>query len=307
MLVMDHAVVAVRNLIYGALPERRDECAELWNRYSPAIEVVPDGAGVTMNANKRRIRFDLKTLDAFWLIGFSAWHAIETYAPHVVVAMITQTSVESVIRDDDELGQLEQEYKHRLRLAKTLLAGDDKGVVQWPPDIPKPTDDRAALRNDQERVAFDLTLLAVAYVFLHEFRHVMLDRDEQHPDSFPEEEISCDVWARGMLLNKVAIYAEEHKHNYQEVLYKRAVSMVIACVILQAITDEWAQWGTDKYPSVGERMVALIKDVPLSADSGFWVVAASVLVGVMRETHQSIELIPRSVPDLVNDLLERRR
>lgn len=304
---MDLAVTAVRNLIYGALPERRAEFAELWNRYSPAIEVVPDGAGVTMNANKRRIRFDLKTLDAFWLIGFSAWHAIETYAPHIVVAMITQTSVESVIRDDDELGQLEQDYKHRLRLAKALLAGDDQGGVQWPTDIPKPTDDRAALRNDQERVAFDLTLLAAAYVFLHEFRHVMLDRDEQHPDSFPEEEISCDVWARGMLLDKVAIYAEEHNHNYQEVLYKRAAAMVIACVILQTITDEWAQWGTNEYPSVGERMAVLIKDVALSAGSGFWVVAASVLVGVMRETHQSIELIPRSVPDLVNDLIERRR
>lgn len=304
---MDLAVTAVRNLVYGALPERRAEFAELWNQYSPAIEVVPDGAGVTMNANKRRIRFDCKTLEAFWLIGFSAWHAIETYAPHVVVAMITETSVESVIRDDDQLGQFEQDYKHRLRLAKSLLAGDDQRIVQWPPDIPKPTNDRAALSNDQERVAFDLTLLAAAYVFLHEFRHVMLDRDEQHPDSSAEEEISCDVWARGMLLDKVAIYAEEHNHSYEEVLYKRAAAMAIACVILQTITDEWAQWGTDDYPSVGERMTALIRDVALPADSRFWVVAASVLVGVMRETHQSIELIPRSVPDLVNDLLERRR
>lgn len=304
---MDLAVTAVRNLIYGALPERRAEFAELWSRYSPAIEVVPDDVGTIMNANKRRIQFDLKTLDAFWLIGFSAWHAIETYAPHVVVAMITQTSVESVIRDDDELGQLEQDYKHRLRLAKTLLAGGSQGVIQWPPDIPKPTDDRAALRNDQERVAFDLTLLATAYVFLHEFRHVMLDRDEQRPESLSEEEISCDVWARGMLLDKVAIYAEEHGHSYQEALYKRAAAMAIACVILQTITDEWAQWGTNEYPSVGERMAALIKGVALPADSGFWVVAASVLVGVMRETHQSIELIPRSVPDLVNELIERRR
>ncbi len=307
MLLMDLAVTAVRNLIYGALPERRAEFAELWDRYSPAIEVAPDHVGVIMNANKRRIRFDLKTLDAFWLIGFSAWYAIETYAPHVVVAMITQTSIESVIRDDGELGQLEQDYKHRLRVAKALLAGSDRGVIQWPPDIPKPTDDRSAFRNDQQRVAFDLTLLATAYVFLHEFRHVMLDREEQHPSSFPEEEIACDVWARGMLLDKIAIYAQERNQSYQEVLYKRAAAMAIASLILQTVTDEWAQWGTEAYPSVGERMAALIKDVPLPAGSGFWVVAASVLVGVMRETHQRIEVIPRNVPDLVNELIDRRR
>ncbi|MEQ7892580.1 phage exclusion protein Lit family protein [Xanthomonas arboricola] len=260
-----------------------------------------------MNANRRRIQFDVKTLDAFWLVGFSAWHAIETYATHVVVAMITQTSVSSVMRDDDQLGPLEQDYKHRLRLAKDLLAGGDRDAIQWPPDIPKPIDDRASLHSVQERVAFDLTLLAVAYVFLHEFRHVMLDRDDQQPDSFSEEEISCDVWARGMLLDKLAVYAEEHNHSYQDVLYKRAAAMAIACVILQTITDEWAQWGTDEYPSVGERMAALIKDIALSADSGFWVVAASVLIGVMRDTHQPIELVPRSVPDLVNELIERRR
>jgi hypothetical protein len=110
-----------------------------------------------------------------------------------------------------------------------------------------------------------------------------------------------------MLLDKVAVYAQQHDHSYQEVLYKRAAAMAIACAILQTITDEWAQWGTDQYPSVGERMAALIKDVALPAGSGFWIVAASVMVGVMRETHQPIELIPRSVPELVSDLIERRR
>lgn len=304
---MDPLIRSVLNVIFGAVPERRSEFAELWAWYAPVIEVVPNQAGVTMNANRRRIQFDLKTLEAFWLIGFSAWHAIETYAPYVVAAVINQTSVESLIRDDDELGPLEQNYKNRLRLAKDLLAGGSLDAIQWPRDIPSPTDDRSSLRSDEERVAFDLTLMAVAYVFLHEFRHVMLDRDDEHPDCFAEEELSCDVWARGMFLDKLSSYAEERNHSYHEVLYKRAAAMAVACVILQTITDEWTQWGTAEYPSIGERMSALIGDIPLPAESRFWVVAASVLIGVMRETHLPIELVPRSAPDLVNELIERRR
>lgn len=304
---MSEVVTAIQSLIYGAAPERQVELAELWNRYNPAVEVVPDQTGALMNANKRRIQFDFKTLDALWLIGFSGWRAIETYAPHVVVATITQTSIQSVICDDGELGQFEQDYKHRLRLAQDLIASDGETSVQWPPDVPRPTADRACLRDDQERVAFDLTLMAVAYVFLHELWHVVLDRDDTHPSSAAEEEIACDVWARGMMLEKLADYAKKHGPSYEAVLNKRATAMAIACLILQTITPQWAQWGNDDYPSVGERMAALIKDISLSAGSGFWIVAASMLVGVMREAHQSIEIVPGSVPDLVNDLIERRR
>lgn len=34
-----------------------------------------------MNANRHRIRFDTKTIDLFWLLGFSAWRSIEVYSP----------------------------------------------------------------------------------------------------------------------------------------------------------------------------------------------------------------------------------
>ncbi len=191
--------------------------------------------------------------------------------------------------------------------APDLIASDGKTAVQWPPDIPRPTADRAYLRDDQEQVPFDLTLMAVAYVFLHELRHVILDHDDVHASSAAEEEIACDVWARGMLLDKLANYAQKHGLSYEAVLNKRATAMALACLMLQTITPHWAQWGNDDYPSVGERMAALIKDVTLSSGSGFWIVAASVLVGVMRETHQSIEVVPSSVAELVNDLIERRR
>ena len=44
--------LAVRSLIIGAAPERRCEIEELWERYAPKIEVLPDRPGISMNATK---------------------------------------------------------------------------------------------------------------------------------------------------------------------------------------------------------------------------------------------------------------
>src|SRR4051794_20834224 len=65
----------VLNLLRGAVPERANEISSLWTAYGPTIEVVPSTSGVTMNANRHRIRFDTKTIDVFWLVGFSAWRS----------------------------------------------------------------------------------------------------------------------------------------------------------------------------------------------------------------------------------------
>lgn len=304
---MSHLAKVLRALICGAAPERASEIAILWDRYRPDIHIVPDGAGVIMNANRHRIQFDFKTLDALWLIGFSGWRALETYAPHVLIATDNQQSIENIIRADGELGPFELDYKHRLRLAQDLIASDGTTAVMWPPDIPRPTADRDSLNGVEVQVAFDLTCMAVAYVFLHELRHVMFDRDGHRPAVPAEEELACDVWARGMLLDKLAVYASKHGHKYDELLNKRAIAMALASLILHMITPDHARWGNNDYPPVGERVAALVKDVPLRSSAAFWVFTASVLIGVARESHQVIDIIPDSASQLVDLLIGRLR
>lgn len=65
----------VLNLSRGAVPERADEISKLWLDHGHAVEVAPSAQGSTMNATSKRIKFDTKTIDFFWLIGFSAWRA----------------------------------------------------------------------------------------------------------------------------------------------------------------------------------------------------------------------------------------
>jgi len=66
----------VISLMTGTVPERRDEIAAMWARYDPDVILVQDSTRITLNATKDRIKFDAKTMDVFWLIGFSGWRAI---------------------------------------------------------------------------------------------------------------------------------------------------------------------------------------------------------------------------------------
>lgn len=297
--------IVVLNLFRGATPERADEIAEHWDSYNPQVEVTPPTSGVTMNANQHRIQFDAKVLDAFWLIGFSAWRSIETYSPSIVLAMIAQIPLDEALLADEELGQFERDYKDRMIAAQQIIATDQPGLVQWPPDIPKRQPDRELLDSSQDKVAFDLTCLAVAFTFLHEFRHVMFLRDGNYPLERAEEETACDVWARSFLTEKLDGYAKDHDHSYRDVLTKRSMGMALGALIVHSITPAFAHWGTAEYPPIADRVNALIGGTSLPENSHFWLFSACILVGVMRQSHRQIDIVPSNAKTLVEQIIER--
>ena len=66
----------VMSLMVGAAPERQADIERLWQKYKPRVDIHDNACGITLNATGERIAFDLKTIDVFWLIGFSGWRAI---------------------------------------------------------------------------------------------------------------------------------------------------------------------------------------------------------------------------------------
>jgi hypothetical protein len=115
---MVEAGIAVKALLQGATPERKQEIEDLWDRYAPKVHVVEDARGVNISAGKGRIQFDHKTLEAIWLLGFNGWRSIETYSPAIILAGITGWALEDILRADDELAAFEMDYRHgRLGLA----------------------------------------------------------------------------------------------------------------------------------------------------------------------------------------------
>lgn len=293
----------VAALMTGAVPERRDEIRALWKRYHPEVIVAQDAKHITLNATKNRIKFDAKTMDVFWLIGFSGWRAIECYSPHVIVSAVSGQTIERIIADDEGLAEIELAYKERRAAAQSLIDATDQATTPWPPDLPRPNSSRDAACDPQYKAAFDLTCLAVAFTLFHEFRHVMLDRDEQRPHDIREEELVCDVWAREFMTANLAAYAQDHGHDYHEVLRKRSMGFALAALILHEITPVWDHGGNNAYFSVGTRLQTILENTPLPDNDHFWVLAASLLIGIFRQKGQSISAPPTEPRSLTRHLL----
>lgn len=285
----------------GVVPERQAEIDKHWKIYHPDIEVIEDRRGITLNATRNRIQFDPKTMDVFWLVGFSGWRAIQCYSPHVILSACG-AALQSLLDDDDKLPELEREYKERLAVAKRLIADGDAAAEPWPPDIPRPSPDRNALDDSQYKAAFDLSVIAVAFTFLHEFRHVMLDVDGQRPVDRKEEELQADVWARDFMTAKLESYAKANGHDYHQVLRKRSMGLAIAALILHEITPQHG--GNCDYFSIKTRLSTLLDNTPLPEDDHFWVFAASLLLGIFRQRHLALPAEPMSSRSLAETLLE---
>ena len=195
-------------------------------------------------------------------------------------------------------------YKARMAAAESWPSTQGAGSVQWPSDVPKPTGDRASL-DAQGAAAFDLACLALAAFFLHEFKHVAFANDPLRTKKLAEEEIACDVFARSFLTEKLAEYASTHGHDYKQVLSKRAFGLAVGFITIHGITPHYARSGTAEYPSVGERINALIGATSLDEEADFWLFAGCLLTGVMRQNNRSVDLIPKSYRSYVEELIER--
>jgi hypothetical protein len=295
----------VLHLLRGAVPERADEISGLWEKYAPAVEVAPNTVGTTMNANRHRVRFDTKTIDLFWLLGFSAWHSIEVYSPALVITIISSLTIDQALHIDEKLTSFERDYKERMQSAGTLIAAISTREIVWPPDVPRPQADRDSFPEPQDKVAFDLTALALAFALLHEFCHVKLLAEKAQPDTLPEEELACDVWARDFMTAKLASYASANGHTYEEVSQKRAMALGLAATIIHAITPTAAHWGNSEYPPLSDRIEAIIAGFNLPQDSWYWFFMACLLVGIFRQEHRPLDVIGQTPKALVEALIAR--
>ncbi|TPL35576.1 phage exclusion protein Lit family protein [Mesorhizobium sp. B2-4-8] len=240
------------------------------------------------------------------MLGFSAWRAIEVYAPALTLAMMTGATLEAALNMDHERGQFEQDYKQRVARAKALLDVADTSEIEWPEDVPYPTDDRDSLANVEQASVFDLVALGLAFALLHEFKHVQA-RAENSEQAKAEEEMACDTWARDFMTSGIAQYAQSHGHAYAQVAQKRAMGIALAAVTIHAMTPRHAHWGNEDYPPIGERLMAMIGGYNLPAGSPFWLFTACLLVALMRQDNRRLDYKGSSFQDYAMVLLSELR
>ena len=294
----------VFELLKGAIPEKQDELTKLWKKYAPDIEISKDTAGITLNANKHRIKFDFKTLEVFWLIGFSSWKSIECYSPSILLSTNGKINIKDAIHLDDKLPEYERYYDEKIVFAQTYINAECTKDVSWPEEIPKVDPDRNRIADIKYTAVYDLILLAFAFAVLHEFRHVMFSNEKDRPSALHEEELMCDVWARSFLTSNLAEYAEKHSHDYDEVLYKRSMGMALVAFIIHEITPYYEKLGTPEYPSISNRVSAIINNTNLDSDSKFWYYTSSMLLGIVRKKHIDIDFVPNDAMELTKELIK---
>ncbi|AJR22504.1 MULTISPECIES: phage exclusion protein Lit family protein [unclassified Sphingobium] len=294
----------VLSLLRGAVPEKADELCRLWADHQHSVEVAPSGAGLTLNATSKRIKFDTKTVDFFWLLGFAAWHAIEVYAPALILVTSTGVSIDAALKADHGRGQFEFDFKQRIAAAHSLRAAGSTAAIQWPEDIPMPTADRASLGDARAMAASDLVGLAFAFALLHELKHVIFRAAGNAPEEGYEEELACDTWARETMTSNLAEYARDNGHTFAQVAQKRAMGIALAAIIVHAMTPVHAQRGNADYPPIGERIRAMIDGHGLSEGSPFWTFTACLLIAIMRQESRPLDLVATSDKAVVEGLLD---
>jgi hypothetical protein len=295
------------HLIRGAVPERADEISKLWEQYGHDVEIAPSTKGLTMNADATRIRFSNKDIDCFWLLGFSLWRSIEAYSPALQMAILCEIPVDHALRKDTDSAFYELNLNQHINASRLLIEAKQTADIAWPPDIPEPTANRHALMKVQDIATFDLVALALTFVILHEFQHVMSCSDTSMRAPLPEEEISCDTYARDFMTSRIAHYAEEHRYNFGDVQQKRAMGIALAAAIIHVMTPTHTRWGNNQYPPISERLMAMVDGYTLKENSSFWAFTACLLIALIRQENRSLNVVAHTNRAMVDALLAQLR
>jgi hypothetical protein len=280
-------------LIEAAAPEMVAEWKDLRERCGITFHPIADRKGVTLRARGRRVEFDNKTMTWLWLLGFTGWQAFHLHGPHLVYRKLADVVIDQDLRSADLKYQAAEgdldELLYTIRDAPALKTLDCAGF--WPDKVPQPQCDKTGLDVEQQ-AAFDLTMIAAAYMILHEVRHVMFNADVTRP-SEPDEEVACDAWARAFLLDRVSEYATDVKQQAECIRAKRAAGIALGAFAIHEFTPEGARGGTAEYPPLADRLGGLVPHDYLPSDHWFWDFAASLLVAIIvRRDRKAV------VPDL---------
>lgn len=262
---------AVRRVVLASAPERTKDIERIWDDYSPYFHLSEDKPGFNLEAGPFGIvLFTSRTTDYMWLLGNAAQIAFQEYcAIPYLSALLKQ--FDSALLDRVEHSRYGAIAEKISVLASTETVSD----FAWPKEIMHPRDGKP--KDIIGVMGYDLLCIAAAYCFLHEVQHIVFVKDGEDYDPH-DEELKCDSFARGILLDQVAEYARDSGYPEKVVLEKRAISIALASYFLIAITPQSAWGDTRSHPSIYKRITALTDEIELDDDSHFWVYLSSLLL-----------------------------
>jgi hypothetical protein len=286
---------AVLDLCVEAAPERRLELEGLWKQYGPEIVHKSDEPGFNIGNAWNLIPFTPRSMGQVWLLGFAAWRALIAYCPYI---LLLKEIVASGIYNAPGQAQADRAYQCALEKAEELRTIANIEAFTWPADIPGPATSLPEAATD--RATIDLVKVAGAYVFLHEFRHLMFGADGDRPQDSHAEEIACDKFARDFLLEKIPDYCAATGYKQEAVLNKRLMGLVVGGFILLQVTVD--RPGSNTHPAVALRLRELVQKGGGFAGLSAGVFGCCALLAVLRQKKELPARVAFSDPQ---DLFEK--
>ena len=299
----------IMQLIAKSAPEREAQLHDFLRAHPVRFLEVEDTTRIVMHADSECVYYARKDVQVVWLLGFSIWRAIELFAPAILAPKLFGRSAESVIGMDEKLPRFERDYRERLASVARVIGDKTLDRAVWPPDIPEPVASRDELSGVQDKLVYDIVIMATAVLFLHELRHAKFAREDGNGVPRPsrrEEEGLCDAHARDWFISKHDQYAAEHGHDPQKVCSKRAMALLIVCEFLRCAKDHTGITGAALYPPLAERIAVLSGSLPLSDTDHYWVFSSCVLFAEARRRGVPGLELPADSPKAISEyLLER--
>lgn len=275
-------IAAVLELLKGVIPEKQLDIETLWLKYSPRLRHIQSRVEFTLESGAfGSIQFSQKDLDLIWLIGFTSWQSIPAVSGMIVENALIQKSI-----DLEALGLKANEqvalnrYSRLLKEMQSIKTCGCPEDYAWPSDIPHPDLDLSLLQTN-DHAARDITLIAAAFVILHEFRHVQLAADAVSATAH-DEELECDAYALNMILSGVGDYSGISGEPFTGVLSKRSVGVMLGMFVTVCILDRRLWAGTKKHPPLKTRFKQLCNGINLPGHDNVWVYVSSVLIALLH-------------------------
>ncbi|CAH0340490.1 phage exclusion protein Lit family protein [Rhizobium sp. CECT 9324] len=280
---------AVDQLFSGVVPERASELSALWGAQEDRVRLL-DTPRFLLQQRWETIQVSELALRQLWIAGYAAWRAIEAYSVPLSVFPLEHFDPEAWSLSPS---QAEKEATFERLFDKIIEIGLHGRVegFDWPEDVPSPQEG-LKISDPEKKGTYDLVCIAGAYVFAHEIRHGLFERDEDTPAEEIDEERACDDWALSLMLDQVELYAEANGWSAELVRSKRIMGIIIAQLTIITLTprEKWDH-STD-HPPVSERLHSVLSAASEPTPHWFWITVTSMLLAFARRAGVKINYIP---------------
>jgi hypothetical protein len=270
------------DLLCMVAPERVEELQTLLKKYEPNFCAGSDKTGFVFQASPFGfIHFTNRTILHVWLMAWVMWK--EMYCWSTFIYLLASEGKPFVLCQFEKIPDQSQSYADADALYAGALAfvrSEPMNWNLWPTLIPKPLD--IALQGNEDRLIKDLVHHAIAFFLLHEFRHLILNKDGFPIGNPLDEEFECDRWATEYMLDCADVYATASGEDSVKVKSKRAMGGALGEVVIAHI-QKLGLWETGaEHPPIAERMKRLTDGLDLPGNDLLWNVACSFLLASLR-------------------------